>query len=334
MSRRGRTKKIAGDSTCPDVLILSNEHDVAVDWVVRELRARGIGYFRLNTERLAQYVVAIEPVEDHYRVAGEQGNYDLSSVRGVWYRRPERPDGATLAGLTPAQRELVAAQWQAVVLGLRAIPDASWINQPHLNSAAESKLLQLRLAREVGFSVPATLVTNSRSEALRFLASCQNRAVMKGLYAPLLEEPSGSAFVFTHRVNANLLRDIAEAEAAPFILQEEIRPKTDIRVTVVDEQVLAAAVAEPLADVDWRTALPDLRFECHHLPEALQQRCIGFLRRLGLRFGAFDFALHPNGDYVFLELNPNGEWGWLQKTVGLTIAEAIVEALIASRVRS
>jgi glutathione synthase/RimK-type ligase-like ATP-grasp enzyme len=311
------------------VLILSNEHDVAVDWVVRELRARHVSYLRLNTERLTHYAVSIRPERGHYRVATERADYDLSSVRSIWYRRPERPTGPEVEVLTAGQRELLAAQWQALVLGLRALPDASWINLPHLNSAAESKLLQLRLAGDVGFSVPATLVTNSRSEALRFLADHPGGAIVKAIYAPLLEEPTGSSFVFTRRVDVDLMRDMAEAEPVPFILQEEIRPKIDIRATVVDDRVLAAAVAEPLADVDWRTVLPDLRFEPHQLPGPLQRQCPDFLRRLGIRFGAFDFALRPSGEYVFFELNPNGEWGWLQKTCGLPIAETLTDALTA-----
>ncbi|MCZ3387408.1 MAG: hypothetical protein LH630_10710 [Actinomycetia bacterium] len=53
---------------------------------------------------------------------------------------------------------------------------------------------------------------------------------------------------------------------------------------------------------------------------------------MSLEFGAIDLALNGDG-YSFLEINPNGEWGWLQKTVGLPIAETLVDLLTEGRVK-
>ena len=57
------------------------------------------------------------------------------------------------------------------------------------------------------------------------------------------------------------------------------------------------------------------------------------MRRLGLRFGAIDLILTPDGRYVFLEINPNGAWLWMQRTTGLPIGEAICDVLMAGEPR-
>ncbi|GAA5764612.1 hypothetical protein [Streptosporangium roseum] len=51
-------------------------------------------------------------------------------------------------------------------------------------------------------------------------------------------------------------------------------------------------------------------------------------RRGGLSFGAFDFGLTGDGIPVFLECNPNGQWGWLEDATGLPIAAAIAALLL------
>ena len=80
--------------------------------------------------------------------------------------------------------------------------------------------------------------------------------------------------------------------------------------------------------IDWRLA--DQRdFRSHDLPVDQQEACRDLIQRLGLWFGAIDLAVNGDG-YWFLELNQNGEWGWLQATVGLPIVDAIVEELLSA----
>ena len=48
-------------------------------------------------------------------------------------------------------------------------------------------------------------------------------------------------------------------------------------------------------------------------------------------FGAFDLIQTPLEEYVFLELNPTGEWGMLERDLGYPISNAIAEALCEGR---
>lgn len=325
MSRPERTPRIAG-SRSPQVLILSNELDVSVDWVVRLLRARGVDYVRLNTERADCWNWSLHPACGRGRVEVAGEDHDLSALTGVWYRRPETPN-PSWSNVHPAELELAKAQWRAVFVGLLSVGSASWINEPFRNIAAETKPLQLRIAAEAGFSVPETVVTNSRAEALAFLRA-GGQAVVKALSSPLVELADElPLFIYTERAEAKILESAREQEPIPFILQQRVDPKTDVRVTVVDDQVFAAAVADSRIALDWRRLSPPAQFIQYELPRQVADCCRELVRRMGLRFGALDLAVDVEDRHFFLEINPNGEWGWLQKTCDLPIAEAIADAL-------
>jgi len=98
----------------------------------------------------------------------------------------------------------------------------------------------------------------------------------------------------------------------------------------VGEKVFAAFIHSQDSDdskVDWRVSQDGLKHSIYMLPEDISANCINLLRELDLNFGAIDLILNENGEYVFLEINPNGQWAWLEKLLGLDISGAIVNLL-------
>lgn len=116
-------------------------------------------------------------------------------------------------------------------------------------------------------------------------------------------------------------------------VQEYIEKAFELRVTVVGEEVFACKIdsqaqQEETGRIDWRQGYEHgLRQEAYALPDSVSSQCVAFLRRMGLNFGCFDFIVTPSGEYVFLECNPNGQWLWIELTVGLKISEAIADFL-------
>lgn len=81
---------------------------------------------------------------------------------------------------------------------------------------------------------------------------------------------------------------------------------------------------------DWRRYdLPNTPHKPYALPMDLEQKCIALVKTLGLIFGCIDMIITPNNEYVFLEINPNGQWLWIEQLTGLPIAKALAELLIA-----
>ena len=124
-----------------------------------------------------------------------------------------------------------------------------------------------------------------------------------------------------------------EIELCPVLLQRYINKRCDWRVTVVDDRVFACRIqsqANPQYAVDMRKGLADLGMlhELAELPDGVEERCIAMVRRLSLRFGAIDLVEDEDGRIWFLEINPNGQWAWIEDRTGAPLARTIAEALL------
>lgn len=311
------------------VLLLTNRWDLSADFVVRGLRERGVPFLRLNTEELITGDAILRLPELSLAVGVGDRVHDLTQVRAVWNRRPGKPFAETPPENrpSPAVQHFVEEQWLAWLEALELIPNAVWVNDPWAGMAMESKPRQLELADKIGFSVPDTCVTNSSEEALRFADAHGGRVIAKALYKPLIEEPDHDSFVFANVVEADDLADADALRLSPVILQPVLSPKEDFRVTVIGERVLAARlIREEGGPVDWRRDRRDVEFVAEELPEEVAGRCRRFVQEAGLRFGAIDLVRYRDNVF-FLEINPNGEWGWLQKPHGIPIADALCDLL-------
>jgi glutathione synthase/RimK-type ligase-like ATP-grasp enzyme len=206
------------------------------------------------------------------------------------------------------------------------------VNPQAASDQMESKLRQLQLASELGFDIPRTMVSNRGDEIRAFCKSEGGRIVAKALYAPLIEEPEQDFFVFSNVVTSADLLDNDALSLAPSIFQQMLSPKIDYRVTVIGDNVIAVRIvpiddARGEATLDWRTREANVKFETSDIPKPIEQLCRDFVTRAGLVFGAIDLVEHA-GRFFFLEINPNGEWGWLEKTVGVPISSALCDVLV------
>ena len=181
----------------------------------------------------------------------------------------------------------------------------------------------------LGFDVPQTLITNDESATRRFAA--ERQLIAKAVSSGYVDSPQGYRAMFTTALDLADLEDVEGLRLAPVTFQERIRKTSDIRVTVVGNEVFATEIlsqAHPSSATDWRaTETPELEHRIHILPPRQKQLCLELVRHLGLAFGAIDLALTANGTYKFFEINPNGEWLWLQCMLGFPIAETIAQWL-------
>lgn len=303
------------------ILILTTKDDIVSDLVVLRLGSLGEGVLRLNTED--PFDISIELDDNGQRWSVVQGLRCASSsdTTGVWYRRP----GPKSLRSTPEIQDFVDDQWTCALKGLSTIGSAIWINDPFLTVAAENKILQLRTALQCGFRVSNTVITNEASRVGSFYAASGRQAVVKSLSSPWLQ--SSERFVFTSPLTENTLPGDEEAALAPFIAQKLLSPKTDIRVTVVGDTVLAAKIEADT--LDWRLSEHTETWSACCLPAAVEKSCLRLCRALGLVFGAIDL-IYSEDQYYFIEINPNGEWAWIEHQTSLDISGAIAQALRGS----
>jgi glutathione synthase/RimK-type ligase-like ATP-grasp enzyme len=311
------------------ILILTNEDDVTTDFVVQELRQGE--FLRINGETLGHHAqLAYEydgrVVSGEIRCRGR--SVGLGDVSAVYCRRLGMPV-ADAQIVDEGLRDHARAEQRALLEALPGLLSVRWMNHPHAVARAESKPLQLALAQQAGLFVPKTIITNDASRAARFAAELDTPVILKALSRPRLMMSGSEHILFTSRVLERTADAFEGMHLAPCIVQEEVRKRMDLRVTVVGERVFAAEIdsqAVPEAVVDWRAA-PALDHAEHTLPPEVSVACVRLCRALNLQFGALDFALDVQGRYMFFEINPNGQWAWLQLRAGLPLARAIAEFL-------
>ena len=320
--------------TPPDsrpILLVAERRDLAADLVVAELVKKGAAFVRWNCEDFPLSSTMIwEPTERNAKLHLGSQRFSLEQFKSAWYRRTPAPilDGSVPVGAPGfVEREI-----STFLAGVWAYSRLRWINWPPSVLRAENKLLQLALAQELGFSTPRTIVTNDPSAARSFVAAVP-RAVVKSITGGTFEQKDEWWVLLTHPVSAGDLESDTAIQIAPCIFQERIEKWADIRVTLVGTDIYAAQIVTTVGDeVDWRALdRSNLSYRPHTLPDELASRCLEMLRRFGLTYGCFDFVLTPGGDYFFLEVNPSGQWGWVEHELGFRITESITRWLIEAK---
>jgi glutathione synthase/RimK-type ligase-like ATP-grasp enzyme len=113
------------------------------------------------------------------------------------------------------------------------------------------------------------------------------------------------------------------------LFQEWVPKAYEVRLTVVDGRFFASRIdaGSSAGYTDWRADYDALTYTAIETPAFVRSRVATFLDHLHLRFGALDFVVAPDGEWWFLECNPNGQWAWIEEATGLPIAAAIADAL-------
>jgi glutathione synthase/RimK-type ligase-like ATP-grasp enzyme len=189
------------------------------------------------------------------------------------------------------------------------------------------------VARELGLKIPRTLTTNDPVAGRAFAKSCEGGVVTKMLSSFAIYDEGKELVVFTNPVKPEDLADLSGLSLCPATFQELLHKSLEIRVTVVGRGVMSAALdsqASARAAHDWRRdglrMVQDWRV--YQLPDEVEQKILRLMDYFSLNYGAIDIILTPDGRHVFLELNPSGEFFWLERSPGLPISEAIADVLV------
>lgn len=303
------------------ILIITHKTDFTADFVINKLNQRGIAYKRLNCEDIFKDEYKIKLNSSFtYSILGEE------KYRSVWFRRTKLPE---IKGLKREEQLYILNETESLFENIFSSLKANWLSSPSAVYKAENKLLQLKTAIKIGFNIPQTLITNSKQELKQFYSDCNRDIILKPISQTRIQYNEGSAFIFTNPVTENYITNIESYDLTPCIYQKNISKEYELRVTVVGDLVFSAAVysqSDEETKNDWRKK--KLKFEPIEIPNEIQQKCIKLLQELNLKFGAIDLIKTPNEEYVFLEINPNGQWAWIETQTGQKISDAIINQLI------
>lgn len=305
-----------------------------IDLVQQHLEKLGYPSWRFNSDTFGtscvmQYTLDKDPAQLRLRQNGRTIN--ACDISAVWYRKlwafkaPEQLDAAYLPAFNKEYHT-------SMYIFFEALNQVPWINKIRADHAVcSNKLWQLNEAQQSGLTVPRTLFSNHGDDVRAFYEACNGNIIMK-LHGALSRSMKGDgAFLPTTRITAKDLPQLDTIAYCPMIFQELVPKDYELRIAYADGAFYTGkinAANDAAGQTDWRAASTQLPWQPYELPPTVQEKIHRLMQRLDLSFGAIDMIRRTDGEYVFLEVNPQGEWGMLQKYLGYPIAETIAEKLV------
>jgi glutathione synthase/RimK-type ligase-like ATP-grasp enzyme len=247
----------------------------------------------------------------------------LETVKSFWWRRPQSYQLAPC--LTPVAQSFALTELATAVQGMWQSTEALWINDIVRDAAASHKPWQLKLAQRIGLTIPDTLVTTDPDNARAFWEARDGEVV----YKPFLQTYHN--WRETRRVLTEDLALLDSVKLAPVIFQALVPGAADLRVSIIGSEIFAAAVNLEKMEYKLDVRLNQQAYERHDLPAEIGEKLLMLMRRLGLEYGAIDLRLTPDGDYVFFEVNPAGQFLFVEHACGLPISAALAAHLARGR---
>ncbi len=320
------------------IVIVTNREDYTADYLILELQRRRVEYVRFNVEDFPQRASIVwslrgGKLDGHFDFPRRR--VDFGEITSIWYRRPVPP--VPSSGITDSTDfEFAATESQAALDGLWRSLDCFWVSHPDSLRRAEIKLYQLKVAVGLGFEIPATIVTNDPTEARSFYQDQAGSVIYKPLQRSRLIRGDDVSLIYTNPVEPQDAESLDRVLYAPVLLQRYAPKDVEIRATVIGKQAFAVEIHSqdhPESRHDWRKGdTASLRHQSHLLPEDIEAKCVALVETLGLAFGAIDMIKTPDGKYIFLEINPNGQWAWIQQLCPeVPLREALIDLLVGGK---
>lgn len=334
------------------LVVDDSAHEPTPRAVLRHLEEAGAHVCMVDSDSLRQGQVHIS--FSWSNEAGQTGGITAhgrqiawTDISAVWLWRPWfgliRPDHAE-SKMKPEARQFYLSQWQRLHRGLSLFLSQTGVfcvNSVPQGAACEEKVWQFELARRLGLTVPATLLTTDLAQVRSFYEANGGDIIYKPLVMPMVERPASEggrqrfATIYTNRVRPEQLEQTDDFQPSPCLFQGYVQKRTEVRVTIIGKHLFAAEInsqASARASLDWRRYdYSATTYQPYQLPADVEQKLLALTQQLGLVYGAVDLIVTPEGDHVFLELNPNGQFYWIEHMTKLPLTANLARMLMAGR---
>ncbi len=315
------------------VVIFSNSLDEHTHIVLKEIQDLGGTVYRVDTDRLPEYFkLRLDfQKENSFFCETPVGSFNSSEINAVYIRRP-----FTNYKTGEEYADLVSVEVLAIIKSIRDFfPNSTKIVDAYENVLlASRKLSVLKKAQEFGLDIPSTLVTSIKEEAETFIHAHKQdvivKSIQKGFGTFNNKRISIPTTKFKPDTNLELVRN------CPTLFQENIKKIKEFRIIVIGNKVFPVAFSTqdlPNGQTDFRLAFDDIHKVLHELvklPIEIENKILKLVRYYGLHYSAIDMALTPEGKCVFFELNPAGQFLWLDfVTKDLHLAKEMAQYLLA-----
>lgn len=325
------------------VLLLTHTRDDCASMVESELNKISVPYIRFDTDNFHKLVKISMKLNDDGFFNGEyifpREKISFEDISIVWNRRVHRPNIGTELELEPELKEWSQEEAFSALNISFTLLRCPIVNPWEENEKIKfNKIIQMKRARELGLEIPSSIITSKKLDIKEFWEEMNQDIIFKKIKKGIFLFKDGRRLlVHTNKIPPEKMNDenIERMRFAPIFLQRHIPKKYDVRSIVVGEKVFSVAIHSQEieeARIDFRTAIPlgkldEIKHEPIDLGDEINSKLILFTKSFGLTFSAIDLIITPDDRIVFLEDNPNGQWGWLESFTGIKISKSIAEYL-------
>lgn len=303
---------------CQQILIIAPEDDLHADVVTQRVQRAGHNCITWNTTWFPwkNSVSWDSNGRSHFRVLGCE--FALDEISAIWWRR-YRPATISPMIIDSHVKQFCSSESSALLQGI-FYHSEKVINSPMRERAASLKQAQLVAATRHGIRIPRTIISNDGAAIRRFVQS-EKATICKTL---ICDYPHS---VPTRVCSVDDFANDEEVALAPIIVQELVPCALDIRVCIVGDQIFCAELwRKNREEVDWR--MTPSGWKPHLMPKDLMDQLQTLVRYFGLDMASIDLRLTPEGDYYFFEINPSGQFLFLEIDAGLPVSDAVASLLI------
>jgi len=315
-----------------NVLALTYEEDPHADSVCDYLEEIGIEFFRINTEKIIKnYSVSFDSKQEVFVISDDSKEIIVDDSWNIWNRRildPEIP-----LKMPKDLERIVTTETKKTWDGLLISHKGKVINKPQNQYIANNKIDQIRFVSQYGrgIRIPYTLLTNNPEDLIKFYEN--NLEICHKLQQQTMVERDGEVLTaYTNIVNENNLENVELLRRNPCLFQTYIEKAYELRITVLEDKAIGIAIHSQDSErskIDFRRYdFENVKYEQVELPRNVEDFCMDLIKHYGLSFGQVDMIITPKEEYVFLEINPNGQWLWLEEQSKYNLTKDVAENLI------
>lgn len=309
----------------PQVLFVTNKDDFAIDYLIYKFKSKNIKYLRINSDDILSYSIQYT-INQKLMISFEDTDYCLSRIKSIYFRR-----APTIfpSSIEPCNDNFINRERREFFEGLYLNLKAKWINPIFNTYIAERKIYQLQVASNLGLKIPKTIVSNDPVFISSNAFKDNSKYIIKPISHGLQITKNGAYSIYTNEITDFEPFQKKILFESPVLIQEKIENFRDIRITVIGQKMFPVEIFKNDSnEIDWR--MPNIKksYKVHSIPDELRFKILQYTKFLNLIYSAIDFILTPSGEYIFLEVNPAGEWVWLEMELNLPLSETIINELL------
>ncbi|HFL3271397.1 TPA: hypothetical protein ACG3I2_003430 [Clostridioides difficile] len=297
------------------ILIITSSVDYTVDYIITKY-SNECKFYRVNVDKFDNYKFNIS-YDEGFCIINSQWRIGEDDIDAIYYRKPILPD---LSKYEICYHKMISQDIISYINGIVDGFEKKVLTKPIILRQSENKVYQAKIAKKVGFEFANSSIGTSVDNINDVISS---GGIIKPLTTGKIVNGQKCELIQTSRIDTYIEEDIS---LTPIYVQEYVEKYYELRITIVDDKIYPVRI-DAYNIVDWRVNQEYNKYSLVDIPKNIENKCLEMLKILNLKFGAFDFIVNKKEEFIFLEVNPNGQWLWLEEILDLNISQEIVRYL-------